>query len=69
VKICGEKFCSNPEIKDTKECRDAILKNYPEWKGNCFFMRQGQGCEECGGKMVHAGGCQHCLSCGWSPCS
>lgn len=26
-------------------------------------------CPECGGKMVHSGGCSECLSCKYSPCS
>jgi len=72
VKICGEKFCSNPEIKnedDAADCVAAILKNVPDWKAdNCWFRRAGQGCEECGGKVIHASGCQHCVVCGWSAC-
>lgn len=50
MKKCGNKFCSNPEIKpnfDVRQCRDLILANHPEWSGVCFYQRQGAGCEEC----------------------
>ena len=72
MKKCGNKFCSNPEIKlnfDVRECRESILANHPKWNGVCFYQRQPIGCEECGGKLVHQDGCIHCLSCGWSACS
>lgn len=68
---CFTKFCSNPEIKteaNARDCRQTILKNKPDWKGNCFYQRDGAGCEECGGRTVRGSSCMHCLSCGWSPC-
>jgi len=74
VNRCGEKFCSNPEIKnehDAADCVAIILKNVPDWKvSNCWFHRAGQGCPECGGKVIHASGCVQCqdLACGWSAC-
>lgn len=67
---CGNKFCSNPEIRldfDVRNCVDTITKNHPEWKGACLFQSQGAGCKECGGKMVHWGsGYSRCIECGWS---
>ena len=68
---CGPKFCSNSEIKlnfDVHECVMTIQSNHPEWKGACFYQRDGKGCNECGGKMVRASSCSHCLECGWSVC-
>ena len=71
MKKCGTKFCSNPQIKlncDVHECVTTIKKNHPEWKGACFFQRAGSGCEECGGKVVRASSCKHCVVCGASSC-
>lgn len=25
-------------------------------------------CPECGNKLIHEGGCEICLACGWSAC-
>lgn len=65
---CGDKFCSNPEVKDAKACRDKKLKLYPGWHGRCYWQKIGQGCEECGAKVVRSGGCYVCIECGFSPC-
>ena len=65
---CGNKFCSKPGMKNTQECRNETLKNHPAWGGVCFWHRDGAGCPDCGGKMVRASGCKHCLDCGASSC-
>jgi len=68
---CGDKFCSKPEIKlncDVHECVTKIQANHPEWKGACFYHCGGAGCNECGGRMIRASGCSHCIECGWSSC-
>jgi hypothetical protein len=69
---CGDKFCSNPNIKsetDAQDCKELMMVTRPKWKGTCFFQRQGKGCDECGGKMIKGSGCSHCVECGWSKCS
>lgn len=58
---CGDKFCFNPEIKNTEECLMAL-------KDDCFYRRDGQGCEECGGRVIRQNGCYVCIECGYSPC-
>jgi len=71
MKKCGDKFCSNPEIKlefDVRNCVATIKANHPEWKGACFYQRDGAGCQECGGKLVRGSSCSHCVECGWSRC-
>lgn len=65
---CGDKFCSNSQIKDTRECRDKKKENHPTWSGACFWQSKGAGCEECGGKTVRGSGCKHCVVCGASSC-
>lgn len=68
---CYGKFCSNPEIKldfDVRNCVATKQANHPDWKGACFYHREGLGCEECGGKTVRASACMYCLVCGWSKC-
>lgn len=65
---CGDKFCSDPGVKDTQECRSKKKKLHPTWSGVCFWQRDGAGCEECGGKVVRASGCKHCVVCGASSC-
>jgi len=68
---CGPKFCSNSEIKlnfDVRQCINGKIENFPNWKGNCFFQRQGAGCQECGGRIVRGNGCSYCIVCGWSKC-
>lgn len=68
---CNGKFCSNPAIKtveDARKCIEAILANHPGWNRVCFYHRVGEGCEECGGRVVRSGGCYICISCGYSPC-
>lgn len=65
---CGNKFCSNPEIKDAKICRDEKKKMYTKWQGTCCWQKDGKGCPECGEKTVRASGCQHCVECGASSC-
>ena len=65
------KFCRNTEIKtvtDVHNCVEAKLEKHPDWKGNCFDLSDGAGCYECGGKMIKASSCSHCISCGWSSC-
>ena len=64
---CGDRFCSNPEIKlncDVHECVTTIKANHPKWKGACFYQRDGKGCEKCGGKIIKAGTSAICISCG-----
>lgn len=65
---CGDKFCSNSTVTDTKECIGKKKEKYPSWSGACFYQTVGKGCKECGGKAVRASGCQHCLECGSSSC-
>lgn len=68
---CGDKFCSNSNIKLDRDVYNCILdkiENYPRWKGYCFFKRNGAGCEVCGGKLIRGSGCGHCVECGWSRC-
>lgn len=59
---CGDKFCFNPEIKDIEHCQNLKLKE------NCFYYRDGQGREECGGHAIRTNGCYVCIECGYSPC-
>jgi hypothetical protein len=65
---CGDKFCSDSEIKDAENCRRSKLKNNPTWKGACFYRRDGQDGEECGGRVIRTNGCYECVECGYSPC-
>jgi len=65
---CGNKFCSNTEVKDTQKCRDSTKKRQPTWSGACFWQSVGAGCEECGAKVIRSGACVICTSCAWSPC-
>lgn len=64
---CNGKFCSNPAIKtveDAAKCNTRTLSNHP--KRGCFWHRQGEGCEECGGRVIRASACKMCVVCGWS---
>jgi len=68
---CGNKFCSDPSVNsesDVEKCKAFMIKTRPNWKGPCFFQRQGAGCQECGGKLIRGSGCSHCIVCGWSKC-
>jgi len=53
---CGDFFCSNSEVKDTKECKSKKKKMHHTWRGVCFWQSVGSGCKECGGKAVRASG-------------
>ena len=68
---CGDRFCSNSNIKSETDVINCILdkiEDFPNWKGNCFFMRQSAGCPECGGRMIKGSSCSYCAECGWSKC-
>ena len=69
---CGERFCSDRSIKDTEVCQTRVKENNKTLgikpKFRCFWQTDGKGCDECGGKMIKASSCSHCLECGWSKC-
>jgi hypothetical protein len=39
-------------------------------KNPAIFQSMSEACSECGNKIVHEGGCIHCInpSCGWGQC-
>lgn len=65
---CGDKFCSNRGVNDVQACCESRLKNNLLYQGRCFWHTDGQGCQECGGRVIRANGCYVCVECGYSPC-
>ena len=65
---CGDKFCSNPEVKNVSVCRETVLKIRPSWGGRCFFQKDGAGCVECGGRLIRGSTSKMCDECGASFC-
>ncbi|KLU64036.1 hypothetical protein DEAC_c40300 [Desulfosporosinus acididurans] len=68
---CGDKFCCNHIIKSTEDvlkCIKIMQTTCPEWNRECFYHRDGQGCAECGGRVIRQNGCYVCIECGYSPC-
>jgi len=68
---CGDKFCGNPVIKvaeDGEKCKSRVFRYKFGTKGRCFFQNPGEGCQECGGRIVRESACSHCASCGNSSC-
>ena len=64
---CGDKFCSNSQIKTVKDVEKCITKtSVIMLKRMCFYHRPGEGCKECGGKTVKVAAGMHCLTCGSS---
>ena len=70
---CEDRFCSDNSIKDTEVCQTRVKENNKTLgikpKFRCFWQMDGNGCEECGGRLVRASSCSYCIECGESPCS
>lgn len=67
---CRDKFCSWPEIKSNEDADKCSSKAVYRSGANraCWYHRDGGGCLECGGNVIHSSGCKMCVSCGWSAC-
>jgi len=60
---------SSSSVSDMPSRVARVLDKYKQEGEEEVATSSSNGCPECGGNLIHQGGCMDCTDCGWSKCS